>query len=409
MDSARKDPPYGWVIVAVGALLTCVGFGATFSLAVFLNPITSDTGWATTSVSSAMTLVFISLGLGSFAWGALSDRYGPRVVATTGAVLLGCGIALSSQARTVLQFQLSYGVLVGFAAGSIMAPMMVLVTAWFQRRRTLAVSLVSAGLGVAPMTISPLAAWLIAQNGWRSAQLTIGLGALLLMVPATLLVRRAPLAGSGANASPAARGPAAMTVPQALRTVQFAVLALTYFLCCSAHSGPIFHTVSYAMFCGIPALGAVTIYSAEGFAGLFGRILLGVSADRFGARRVLAAGLLVQAVAAATYATVRSIEGFYAVALVFGFAYGGVMPIYAVIARQYFPAAILGAVFGLITMASSIGMAAGPLLGGWVFDTFHGYTWLYVASAALGTGAVLLSLLLPAQGAVPVLARAAPA
>lgn len=409
MDSARTDPPYGWVIVAVGALLTCIGFGATFSLAVFLQPITAGTGWAATGVSAAMTLVFVSMGVGAFAWGALSDRWGPRIVATTGAALLGLGIVLSSRAQTLLQFQLSYGVLVGFAAGSIMAPMMVLVTAWFQRRRSLAVSLVSAGLGVAPMTISPLAAWLISQNGWRSAQLAIGVGALLVMVPASLLVRRAPAAAVGPATPAGATGAPSMTVPQALRTGQFAVLALTYFLCCSAHSGPIFHTVSYAMFCGIPALGAVTIYSAEGFAGLVGRVLLGVGADRLGARRVLVAGLLVQAVAAAAYATVRSIEGFYAVALVFGLAYGGVMPLYAVIARQYFPPKILGTVFGAITMTSSIGMAAGPLLGGWVFDTFRGYTWLYVASAALGGGAVLMSLLLPARAAGPRLQPAAAA
>jgi MFS family permease len=255
------------------------------------------------------------------------------------------------------------------------------------------------------MTISPFAAWLISQSGWRSAQLTIGLAALFVMVAASLLVRRAPAVNAGAPA--AAKTGAAMTVPQALRTAQFAVLALTYFLCCSAHSGPIFHTVSYAMFCGIPALGAVTIYSAEGFAGLFGRVLLGLGADRFGARNVLVAGLLVQAVAAAAYATVHSIEGFYAVALVFGFAYGGVMPIYAVIARQYFPPAILGAVFGAIAMTSSIGMAAGPLLGGWVFDTFHGYTWLYVASAALGAGAMMSSLFLPLRAAAPRLEGAA--
>jgi MFS family permease len=123
--------------------------------------------------------------------------------------------------------------------------------------------------------------------------------------------------------------------------------------------------VSYAIGCGVPAMAAVTIYSVEGLAGLGGRLLLGVLADRLGAKRVLVAGLLVQALAIPAYLLVRQLDEFYALALVFGAAYGGVMPLYAVLAREYFGPRIMGAVFGAATMASSIGMALGPLAGGW--------------------------------------------
>ena len=85
------------------------------------------------------------------------------------------------------------------------------------------------------------------------------------------------------------------TAAQAFRTPQFITLALAHFACCAAHSGPIFHMVSYAMICGIAPLTAVTVYSLAGFSGLGGRLLLGALADRIGAKPVLVGGLLVQA------------------------------------------------------------------------------------------------------------------
>jgi MFS family permease len=182
---------------------------------------------------------------------------------------------------------------------------------------------------------------------------------------------------------------------KALRSPQFIVLALTYFACCGAHSGPIFHMVSYAMFCGVAPMAAVSIYSVEGLAGLGGRILLGVLADRYGAKLILVAGLIVQAIAIASYVAVSGLEQFYALAVVFGMAYGGVMPLYAVLARGYFSQNIMGTVLGAATMISCLGMAFGPLAGGWVFDRFNTYTWLFLGSAAVAVGAVAIALAFP--------------
>jgi MFS family permease len=188
-----------------------------------------------------------------------------------------------------------------------------------------------------------------------------------------------------------------LTAAQALRSPQFIVLALTFFLCCAAHSGPIFHMVSYAILCGVPAMAAVSIYSVEGLAGLGGRLVLGVMADRLGVKPVLIGGLLVQALAISGYLAVGGLEGFYALAVVFGMAYGGVMPLYAVLAREYFGQRIMGTVFGAATMMSSIGMAFGPLAGGWVFDSFGSYAWLYVGSVIVALGAVAVALAFPPQ------------
>ena len=399
---------YGWVIVGAGALMGCVAIGALFSLAVFLQPMSEATGWSRTGISSAMTLDFLTMGVAAFGWGALSDRFGPRIVVLSGALLLGLGLALASRATSLLEFQLIYGIVVGVAAGAVFAPMIATVTGWFDRHRSVAVSLVSAGMGVAPMTISPFAQWLISAHDWRTAMLTIALGAWALLVPAALLVRRPPGVAAESPGTPA-EGGEAMTVGRALRSPQFIVLSLTFFFCCAAHSGPIFHTVSYALACGLPAMTAVTIYSVEGLAGLGGRILFGLLGDRFGARRVVVAGLMVQAVGAGSYYFSRDAGDFYAVAILFGMAYGGVMPLYAVLAREYFPMRIMGTVFGAAAMISSLGMALGPAVGGWIFDTFHGYGYLYIASFGMGLAAVAIALAFPAPSTARLSPRAQPA
>ena len=383
---------YGWVMVALGALMTCIAVGAMFSLAVFLRPITESTGWSTTAVSTAMTLNFLAMGAAGFGWGALSDRIGPRPVVLAGAILLGLGLFLASRAQSPLAFQVSFGLLVGIAVGSFFSPMIAAVMGWITEHRGLAVSLVSVGVGVAPMTMSPFAAWLVTQMDWRQAQLVIAVLVWATLIPAALFVRRPPAASMADQGSVPGEN---MGLRKAFVSAPFIVLALTFFACCAAHAGPIFHTVTYAMTCGIAPIAAVTVYSVEGLAGLGGRLALGVAADKLGVKRVLIAGLVIQALAAFAFISASRLGEFYLVAALFGFAYGGVMPLYAVLAREYFGQRILGAVFGAAAMVSSLGMAAGPAIGGWIYDSFGQYTWMYVYSGVIGLGAVAIALAFP--------------
>jgi len=275
-----------------------------------------------------------------------------------------------------------------------MAPTMATVTGWFDKHRSIAVSLVSAGMGMGPMTISPLAGWLLIDHDWRSAQLIIAIVAWVLLIPAALFMRRAPDTAPGMATVPGGADPG-MTVGQALRSPQFLILGVTYFFCCATHSGPIFHTVSYAIACGIAPLVAVSIYSVEGLAGLGGRVLFGLAGDRFGAKQTVIFALVVQALGAGAYYFTRQIGEFYAVAVVFGMAYGGVMPLYAVIAREYFPMRIMGTVIGASSLIASLGMSLGPAVGGWIFDTFGTYGWLYLGSLAMGFAAAGIALAFP--------------
>jgi MFS family permease len=385
-----KKPFYGWVIVGVGIVATCVGLGAMMSLTVFLQPLAEAMGWSRSGVATAAMLNFLCMGVGVFGWGALSDRFGTRIVVLAGGLLIGLGMVLASQAATLGQFQVLFGVIVGVAAGSLYGPITALTTRWFTRNRTLAVALVSAGLSVGTTVMAPLARWLISAFDWRTAMFMIGDLVWLVIVPVAFLLRPPPalvgaVAGTGSPDPP-------LTVAQALRTPQFAAIALTHFACCAAHSGPIFHMVTHAIDRGVPAMAAATVLSVAGLASLSGKIVCGIAADRMGVKRTLIAGLALQAASIVLYLFTRELGSFYALALSFGFAYGGVMPLYAVLVREYFGERIVGSVFGAVSTAATLGMALGPWAGGWMFDVVGSYAWMYVGSFTIGLGAVAIAL-----------------
>ena len=148
---------YGWIIVVVGAVITCVGFGAMLTLSIFLQPVAEAMGWSRQGIAVAAMLNYLGMGVGAFAWGALSDRFDTHAVVLIGGALMGLGMVLSSQVATLLQFQLVYGIVVGLAAGSFYAPLTALTTKWFTQHRSLAVALVSAGLSMGSTVMAPLA------------------------------------------------------------------------------------------------------------------------------------------------------------------------------------------------------------------------------------------------------------
>ncbi len=382
---------YGWVIVGAGIVVTCVGFGAMLSLSIFLQPMTEAMGWSRAGISTAATLNWLCMGIGTFLWGALSDRYGTRAVVLCGGVLLGLGLGTASQAATLGQFQLLFGVLVGVATGSLYVPMTATTTRWFTAHRSLAVALVSAGLSLGSSVMGPFARWMISAYDWRTAMLVLGEISLLVIVPASLLVREPAAARAGAGATTVGAEGQEFTVVQALRTPQFAAIALAYFACCAAHSGPIFHMVTHAIDHGISVMAAATVLSVAGLASLSGKIVCGLVADRVGAKRTLLVGLAIQAVSVSLYVFTGDLVSFYGLALMFGFAYGGVMPLYAILVREYFGARIMGTAFGAVAFVSTLGMSLGPWAGGWLYDAMGSYFWLYMGSFGIGLGAVAIA------------------
>ena len=384
---------YGWVVLAASATIICVGMGAMFSLGVFLGPIEQSMQWSRASISTVALLNWLAMGLGSFVWGALSDRIGARGVALAGGSLLGLGLVLSSQVQALWQLYVTFGFMVGFAVGAFYAPLTSTATKWFTARRGLAVALVSAGIGIGILTIAPLSRALTSAWDWRVALLVLGDLAWLVIIPVALLLREQPAdMGATAMGGGTAAGPE-YSPRQVVTTPQFWVIAVTHFACCAAHSGPIFHMVTHATDQGVGAMAAASVLGLSGLASIAGRIGGGVLADRYGAKPTLIAGLALQAAMIFLYLFARDLAGFTALALVFGTAYGGVMPLYALVTREYFGESVMGAAYGGVFLISTLGMGLGSFAGGWVYDSFGSYAWLFGGSFAIGAMAILTAFM----------------
>ena len=383
---------YGWVVVGASAVIVCVGMGALFSLGVFLKPMADSMGWSRGAISSVALLNWIAMGLGSFFWGALSDRLGTRGVALAGGLLLGLGLVLSSQVQALWQLYVTFGFMVGFAVGAFYAPLTSTATKWFTARRGLAVALVSSGIGVGILAIAPLARALTNLWDWRVALLVIGDLAWLIIVPVALVIRERPSEMGAAAMGGVARAGREYAAREVLAAPQFWAIALTHFACCAAHSGPIFHMVTHATDQGIGGMAAATALGVSGLSSIVGRIGGGVLADRVGIKPTLLAGLALQAAMIVLYLFVRDVGLFYGLAIVFGVAYGGVMPLYALVTREYFGEKVMGAAYGGVFLVSTLGMGIGSYAGGWLYDRFGSYAWLYGGSFAIGALAVVLAL-----------------
>jgi MFS family permease len=380
---------YGWIVVAASATIVCIGMGCLFALGVFLVPIERAMGWSRGAISTVALLNWIALGLGSFFWGALSDRIGARGVALGGGLLLGLGLVLGSQAQALWQFYVAFGFLVGFAVGAFYAPLTSTTTKWFTARRGLAVALVSAGIGFGILLIAPLARALTSAWDWRVAMLVLGDLAWLVIVPVALLLREPASEDRPAQAAGAIRRE--YTTREVLAAPQFWAIALTHFACCAAHSGPIFHMVTHATDQGVAAMAAATVFGVSGLASIAGRVGGGLLADRFGAKPTLITGLAIQAAMIPGYLFARDVGAFVALALVFGAAYGGVMPLYALVTREYFGEKVMGTAYGAVFLISTLGMGVGSFAGGAIYDRLGAYTWLFLGSSAIGAMAVVLA------------------
>jgi MFS family permease len=380
---------YGWIVVAASAAIVCIGMGCLFALGVFLVPIERAMGWSRGAISTVALLNWIAMGLGSFFWGALSDRIGGRGVAVGGGVLLGLGLVLASQAQALWQFYVTFGFLVGFAVGAFYAPLTSTTTKWFTARRGLAVALVSAGIGFGILLIAPLARALTSAWDWRVAMLVLGDLAWLVIVPVALLLREPASEDRPAPAPGATRRE--YTTREVLAAPQFWAIALTHFACCAAHSGPIFHMVTHATDQGVAVMAAATVFGISGLASIAGRVGGGLLADRFGAKPTLITGLAIQAAMIFGYLFARDLGAFVGLALVFGAAYGGVMPLYALVTREYFGEKVMGTAYGAVFLISTLGMGVGSFAGGAIYDRLGAYTWLFLGSAAIGVMAVVLA------------------
>jgi predicted MFS family arabinose efflux permease len=393
---------YGWIVLAASVGLIAVSTGTIFSLAVFLRPLEEEFGWTRSLISGIAFVNWVIVGVGSFAWGALSDRIGARRVVAMGTAILGAALALSSQVRTAGQLYAAFGILGAVGASAFYVPLAATATRWFAARRGLAMGIISGGMGLGIFLVPPTARALITTVGWRTTfALFGGLAWAVGIVGLRYLVNRPEdrgLRSYGAIGGPGAMRASApdrgMSSVEALRQPVFWGVALVHFGCCAAHSGPIFHMVAHAMDLGVTKMAAASMLGLSGATSIGGRLSSGLLADRFGAKPALVGMLALQAAVLSTYLYADGAVSLFGVALAFGVAYGGAMPLYALVAREFFGDRVVGTTFGAIFFISCIGMGLGAYGGGFLYDRLGTYWTLHLASTLVGGAAVAVALAL---------------
>ncbi len=388
---------YGWVNLFAATFMVAAGVGVVQVFAVFLGPLEQAFGWSRSAVSVAYALNFAIFGFSSVLMGALADRFGTRRVAMAGGSLYAVGIALSASIDSLWGLYLTFGVVAGIGAGALHGPLSYLTAKWFDRRKGLALGVVLSGTGVGVMLASPFARALMAWGSWRTAFLGLGVVALVTVLCMGAILCDAPedlgQFPDGA-ARPAVRaegsGPG-WTTASAVRTQPFWVLLGTFFFCCASHSGPSLHVAAHAAGRGMSAAAATGVLSTFGGFSIAGRVGLGIVADWIGGKRALVISLALQAAAALWLAFVQAPWAFYAFAVAFGIAFGGVYAQYPVLTREYFGATNVGAVYGTQMALSQIGMAIGGYGVGALFDVTGSYRDPFLASAFSGVLAVALA------------------
>lgn len=408
---------YGWIIVAAAFIIVAMGMGLMFSLGVFMEPLETAFGWGRGQIAQGILYSWLMYGTFSLVFGALSDRFGMQRIIIVGALMFGCGMLALSRMQTLWQLYLFHGLLVGGGIGAFLVPLTSTVMRWFTRHRGLVVALVNSGIGLGSMLFARVTRYLLMVTDWRTTLLVYGLLAWAIILPLAWLVRNhphemglEPYGGAEPEPMPTAGAlPAAYTFEKVLVTPGFWLIAIIHTFCCVAHSGPIFHMVSSIIDHGIDKLAAATVFALSGLASIPGRIGTGLLADRFGSKTMLVLWLALQAMAIVLYLAVEGLVGFTLLAVFFGVSYGSVMPLYAMVTREFFGARVMGSSYGAIFFLSCIGMGLGAWFGGRFFDSFGTYNLMYILSfTASGMGALLAATLRPPrapwQPVAPVLA-----
>ncbi len=378
-------------VLLASVALMLVGWGATYLIVVALKPIAAEFGWPRAVPSLALSLQFVGSGFGGLVMGYVFDRFGMGKPALVGTLMIGVGAIAASMISTAWQLQLIYGLMIGlFGVGSLSAPLMANIIRWYDHRRGMAVGVVASGQTAAgivwPFALGPA----IAEFGWRDTFFWFGVLALCLMLPLCLVVgRRFPgateSAGRAADNTNGEKRRKMILVPSrplAKRKMQI-LLCAAIFGCCVAMSLPLSHIVSYATDLGFPLARAVEVISLMLLTAFLTRALMvGFLADRMGGLRALLGFSALQAASLAAMTAVDGLAALYVAAALFGFGYGGIFPVYAVIVREHMPALEAGWRTGLVFMFGAAAMGFGSWLGGYLFDQ----TGTYVPAFLVGVG-----------------------
>ncbi len=395
-DPSLIDSPHAWRRLLVTLALMTVGASGMYVVPVVLPAVQADFGVARADASLPYTLLMIGFGVGGILMGRLADRFGVAVPLRVGAIGLGLGYLLAALSGSIWVFAIAHGVLIGLVgSSSTFSPLLADTSLWFLRRRGIAVAVCASGNYLGGAIWPPIVQHFVQTVGWR--QTYLGLAAfctVALLLLAQLMRQRPPaLAVQPLNAQGKVPGslPFGFSVGQAQLLLCVAGLS-----CCVAMSMPQVHIVAYCTDLGYGAARGAEMLSLMLACGIVSRLISGAICDRIGGLRTLLLGSALQTVALVMFLPFDGLVPLYVISALFGLFQGGIVPSYAIIVREHFPAAEAGARVGTVIMATMLGMALGGWMSGKVFDITGNYHAAFINGIAwnlLNFGIVLVLLM----------------
>lgn len=384
---------YGWIMLFAIALMSFASSGSRFSFGVFVIPMTEELHWGRDQLALAASLNLILAGVLRPLVGILADRLGSKIVAMTGVALGGTALLLTSFARELWQFYLAYGVLLAIGY-SFTSPVTVttLVSQWFVKRRSLAMSIGSTGTSLGELVTVPLAMLAVITVGWENAFRVIAAFMIFVVLPvgALLLYNRPADKGlepfgyvPGESAARRNQG-AALTLRQAARTGDFWRLGLGFFVCGFTMSFASTHFVPFAMDMGFEQMAAANALGLVGAFALGGGLTTGFLGDRFPRKNVLATVYLLRGLAFAILLQARDLPTLYLGSFVLGISWTSTGALTSAISADKFGIKYIGSIFGTMYVIMPIGTGIGAYVAGLIYEVRHGYELSLVMSALAG-------------------------
>ena len=373
--SHEPDSRYAWTrLIVTLAIMTC-GANGMFIIAVVLPAVQREFGVTRADASMPYTLLMIGFGVGGMLMGRLADRFGVMVPLLIGGVSMGLGFALAALADNIWTFGIAHGVLIGlFGCSATFAPLMADTSLWFVRRRGIAVAICASGNYLGGAIWPPIVQSLVTAIGWRHTYFIMAVFTALTMMGLALFLRPRPPKPARASVAAAsvARTGSAMPFGMSPAKAQL-LLCIAGTACCVAMAMPQVHIVAYCGDLGYGfARGAEMLAVMLGF-GIASRIISGAICDRIGGLRTLLLGSALQGLALLLFLPFDGLASLYVISALFGLFQGGIVPSYAIIVREHFPASEAGTRVGAIIMCTMLGMALGGWVSGKIFDLTGSY------------------------------------
>ena len=380
------DSPYAAARLAVVLVLMSLGACGMYAVSVVLPAVQADFGIARAQASMPYSMLMLGFGVGGLFMGRLADRFGVMVPLLIGAVGTGAGFLIAGRASDIATFNVAHGLLMGlFGCSATFSPLLADTTLWWVKRRGIAVAICASGNYIGGAFWPPIVQHYVETVGWRQTYVGLGIFCFVMMTALALTLRRRPPLSSPTSAhSDIARGPHASGArPFGLSPNQATVLlCIAGLACCVAMSMPQVHIVAYCGDLGYGAArGAEMLAVMLGF-GVVSRLVSGAICDRIGGLRTLLLGSALQGVALLLFLPFNGLVSLYVISALFGLFQGGLVPSYAIIVREHFPASEAGARVGAVIMMTMIGMSLGGWMSGRIFDMTGSYQAAFVNGLA---------------------------